>query len=121
MKNHIKTRMTDQDSRDHKIYDVTHGPTHRLPMVPALCRPCTSCTCSSVGDVWQHEQMTRKMFVLYVDKNKMKVKCLLDLETILGPYSPTILKNILSLVLQIFLCTEAFERNTTSDWLNHTV
>ena len=31
--------------------------------------------------------------------------------------SPT----ILSLLLQIFLCVEAFECNTTSDWLNHTV
>ena len=38
-----------------------------------------------------------------------------------GPYSPTILKNILCLVLQIFLYLAAFECNTTSDWLNHTV
>ena len=36
----------------------------------------------------------------------------------LGPYSPTILENILGLVLQIFLYLEAFECNTTSDWLN---
>ena len=35
-----------------------------------------------------------------------------------GPYLLTILKNILCLVLQIFLCLEAFECNTTSDWLN---
>ena len=34
---------------------------------------------------------------------------------------PTILQNVLSLVLQIFLNLEAFECNTTSDWLNHTV
>ena len=30
-------------------------------------------------------------------------------------------KNFLCLVLQIFLNLEAFECNTTSDWLNHTV
>ena len=35
-----------------------------------------------------------------------------------APYSSTILKNILSLVLQILT---AFECNKTSDWLNHTV
>ena len=34
-----------------------------------------------------------------------------------GLYSPTILKNVLSLVLQIFQYLEAFECNTTSDWL----
>ena len=34
-----------------------------------------------------------------------------------GLYSPTILKNFHSLVLQIFLYLEAFECNTTSDWL----
>ena len=40
----------------------------------------------------------------------------------LGTYSPTILKNILNLVLKIFyLYLAAFECNTTSDWLNHTV
>ena len=39
----------------------------------------------------------------------------------LGSYSPTILKNVLSLVQQIFLSLAAFECNTTSDWLNHTV
>ena len=33
----------------------------------------------------------------------------------------TILKNILSLVFQIFLYLETFECNTISDWLNHTV
>ena len=33
------------------------------------------------------------------------------------PYSPTILKNISSLVLQIFLYLEAFECKTTFDWL----
>ena len=37
----------------------------------------------------------------------------------LGLYSLTILKSILSLVLQIFLHLEAFKCNTTSDWLNH--
>ena len=36
------------------------------------------------------------------------------------PYSPTILKFILSLVVQIFLHLEAFECNIASDWLNHT-
>ena len=35
-----------------------------------------------------------------------------------GPYSPTILKNVFSLVLQIFLYLETFECNRTSDWLN---
>ena len=35
-----------------------------------------------------------------------------------GLYSPTIPENILCL-LQIFLHLEAFECNTTSDWLNH--
>ena len=39
----------------------------------------------------------------------------------LAPYSPTLLQNVLSLVLQIFLFLAAFECNTTSDWLNHTV
>ena len=38
-----------------------------------------------------------------------------------GPYSPTILENILCLILPILLYLEAFERNTTSDWLSHTV
>ena len=33
-------------------------------------------------------------------------------------YSPIILQNVLSLVLQIFLHIAAFEYNTTSDWLN---
>ena len=35
-----------------------------------------------------------------------------------GPYLPTILKNVHSLVLQMFLYLAAFECNTTSDWLN---
>ena len=39
----------------------------------------------------------------------------------LGLYSLTFLQNILSLVLQISLHLEAFECNTTSDWLNHMV
>ena len=38
-----------------------------------------------------------------------------------GLYSPTILKIVLSLVLQIFLHSETIEYNTTSDLLNHTV
>ena len=38
-----------------------------------------------------------------------------------GPYSQTILHNVLSLVLQLFQYLEAFECDTTSDWLNHTV
>ena len=37
-----------------------------------------------------------------------------------GPSSPIILKNGLSLVLQIFFI-ETFECNTTSNWLNHTI
>ena len=36
-------------------------------------------------------------------------------------YSPIILKNFLGLVLQIYLYLEAFECNTTSDWLNSMV
>ena len=32
-------------------------------------------------------------------------------------YSPNILKNLLNLVLQVFLYLEAFEYHTTSDWL----
>ena len=39
----------------------------------------------------------------------------------LGQYSPTILLNVFSLVPQISLYLAAFERNTTSDWLNHMV
>ena len=37
-----------------------------------------------------------------------------------GLYSPTILKNVLCLVLQIFRYLAAFECNRTSDWLTHT-
>ena len=37
-----------------------------------------------------------------------------------GLYSPTILKNVRGLFLQICLYLAAFECNTTSDWLNHT-
>ena len=36
-------------------------------------------------------------------------------------YSATILKNVLHVILQIFLYLETFECNTTSDWLNQTV
>ena len=36
----------------------------------------------------------------------------------MGWYSSTILKNVLCLVLQIFLYLEACECNRTSDWLN---
>ena len=39
----------------------------------------------------------------------------------LGPYSSTVLKKVLCLVTQIFLFLAAYERNTTSDWLNHMV
>ena len=35
-----------------------------------------------------------------------------------SPYSPTILKNVLSLVLDIFQYLKTFECNTTSNWLN---
>ena len=38
-----------------------------------------------------------------------------------GPYWPTILENIPSLVLHTFLYLEAFECNTTSDWLNRII
>ena len=34
----------------------------------------------------------------------------------MAPYSPTTFKNILCLVLQIFLYSEACECNTISDW-----
>ena len=33
----------------------------------------------------------------------------------LGPYSQTILKNVLRLAFLIFLCLESLESNTTSD------
>ena len=39
----------------------------------------------------------------------------------LNPYSLTTLKNVLSIILQIFLYLAAFECNTTFDWLNHVV
>ena len=39
----------------------------------------------------------------------------------MGPYSPTILKNVLCLDLQNFLYLEKFECNITSDWLNQMV
>ena len=39
-----------------------------------------------------------------------------------GPYSPTILKNVLkSCSPDFFQYLAAFECNTTSDWLNHMV
>ena len=34
--------------------------------------------------------------------------------------SPTVLKNVLGLVLQTFLCSEALESKTIYDWLNRT-
>ena len=37
------------------------------------------------------------------------------------PYLPTILENVLCLILQIFLYLEAYECTTTSEWLNLTV
>ena len=37
------------------------------------------------------------------------------------PYSTTVLNNILSIVLQIFLYLAVFECNTISNWLNHIV
>ena len=37
---------------------------------------------------------------------------------ILGPYSLTILENLISLVLHTFIYLESFLTNTTSDWLN---
>ena len=39
---------------------------------------------------------------------------------VLGPYSPTILKNVICLIRQMFLYLEPFECNTASDWLTHT-
>ena len=50
-----------------------------------------------------------------------RIELALRLDQNQGPYSPTILENILGLVLEIFLNLEAFECYTTSDWLNHTV
>ena len=38
-----------------------------------------------------------------------------------GQYSPTILENVLCLIIQIFLYLATFECNTTFGWLNHTV
>ena len=43
------------------------------------------------------------------------------IEKVYVPYSPTIFKNVLSLILQTFLYLDAFECNTTSDWLNRMV
>ena len=44
--------------------------------------------------------------------------CTFANDVALDPYSPTILENVLSLVLQILLYLEAFECNTTSEWPN---
>ena len=38
-----------------------------------------------------------------------------------GPYSPTILKNILAFSQQNFLYLEALERSTASGWQNHMI
>ena len=38
-----------------------------------------------------------------------------------GPSSPTILKKVLCLVLQIFLYLISFECKKSSDWLSHTI
>ena len=38
-----------------------------------------------------------------------------------GLYSPTVVENVLSICLRVFLYLEDFKSNTTSDWLNHTV
>ena len=46
-------------------------------------------------------------------KEKKKAECRLNILCIQGLYSPTILKNVLSLVLQIFLYLDAFECSTT--------
>ena len=43
------------------------------------------------------------------------------LESVPGLYSPTILQNVLIIFLQIVHYLAAFDCNTTSDWLNHTV
>ena len=39
----------------------------------------------------------------------------------LCPYSLTILRNVLGLVLQIFLYLAVFDCSTPSNWLNHMV
>ena len=48
-------------------------------------------------------------------------ECSRSLESNQGPYSPTILENVLCLILKNFQYLAAFECNTTSDWLNYTV
>ena len=40
---------------------------------------------------------------------------------LLGPYLPTFLKNILSLILQTLSYFKAIDSNITPDWLTHTV
>ena len=51
----------------------------------------------------------------------MKKLLLLKREkSFLGVYSPTIVKNVFSLVLQIFLNLEAFESNTTVQFSQNT-
>ena len=47
--------------------------------------------------------------------------CVLENLINLGPYSPTILQNILGRVLKVFLYLATFIGNTSSDWLNRTV
>ena len=76
--------------------------------------------------LWQanrkkHEWFLFIFFIGVILKTTFCLCHILQLCLHLGPYSPTILKNILCLILQIFLVLEAFECNTTSDWLNHTV
>ena len=57
---------------------------------------------------------------LIIQQSKCWRRCSHKVSKSLGSYALTILKNTLCLILQIFLNFAAFERITTSDWLNHT-
>ena len=59
--------------------------------------------------------------ILDLHQNTQNESLIFDYDLRQGTYSPTILKNVLSLVLPFFLYLVVFECNTTSDWLNHTV
>ena len=49
------------------------------------------------------------------------VKVALSPNTTNQPYLPTVSKNFLCLILQMFLYLETFKCNTTFDWINRMV
>ena len=81
---------------------------------------CAHLRCQiDVADFYCHD--TKKC--IYAKYSDLMKHCILlkHAQNVQDRYSPTILENCLSLVLQIFLYLEVFECNTTSDWLNRTV